>query len=37
MIFRSAGHDLVWIGWDDVYIVYQPASAETHVFNEVTA
>ena len=23
--------------WDDLYIVYQPSSAETHVFNETTA
>ena len=23
--------------WDDIYIVYQPSSAETHVFNETTA
>lgn len=37
MFFRSAGHDLVWMDWDQVYIVFQPSSAETHVFNEVTA
>jgi len=26
-----------WQAWDDVYIVYQPSSAETHIFNETTA
>ncbi|MBP9806204.1 MAG: HPr-rel-A system PqqD family peptide chaperone [Candidatus Accumulibacter sp.] len=30
-------HGLVWQPWDDVYIVYQPSSTETHVFNETTA
>ena len=28
---------MLWQYWDDVYIVYQPSSAETHVFNETTA
>lgn len=28
---------LEWQEWDDIYIVYQPSSAETHVFNETTA
>lgn len=28
---------MLWQEWDDVYIVYQPSSAETHVFNETTA
>lgn len=37
MVFTTTGRDLVWMGWDDVYIVYQTDSAETHVFNEVTA
>ena len=32
-----AGRGLVWQDWDDVYLVYQPSSAETHVFNETTA
>jgi PqqD family protein of HPr-rel-A system len=27
---------LVWQAWDDVYLVYQPSSAETHVFNDTT-
>jgi PqqD family protein of HPr-rel-A system len=31
------GRGLVWQDWDDVYLVYQPSSAETHVFNETTA
>lgn len=26
-----------WQALDDVYIVYQPSSAETHVLNETTA
>jgi PqqD family protein of HPr-rel-A system len=33
----AATSELVWQEWDDVYIVYQPSSAETHVFNETTA
>ena len=33
----SAGCALQWQEWDDVYIVYQSSSAETHVFNETTA
>jgi PqqD family protein of HPr-rel-A system len=28
---------LCWQHWDDLYILYQPSSAETHVFNESTA
>lgn len=28
---------MLWQEWDDVYIVYQPSSAETHVFNDTTA
>jgi PqqD family protein of HPr-rel-A system len=32
-----AGRGLIWQDWDDVYLVYQPSSAETHVFNETTA
>ena len=32
-----AASSLQWQEWDDVYIVYQPSSAETHVFNETTA
>lgn len=27
---------LLWRTWDDVYIVYQPSSSETHVFNGTT-
>jgi PqqD family protein of HPr-rel-A system len=34
---NSAAQDIRWQEWDDVYIVYQPSSAETHVFNETTA
>jgi PqqD family protein of HPr-rel-A system len=33
----APGRDLIWQGWDDVYLVFQPLSAETHVFNETTA
>jgi PqqD family protein of HPr-rel-A system len=38
-VFRlaAAARRLVWRPWDDVYLVYQPSSAETHVFNETTA
>jgi len=32
----SASRGLVWQDWDDVYLVYQPSSAETHVFNDTT-
>ena len=32
----SASRGLVWQDWDDVYLVYQTASAETHVFNDTT-
>jgi len=37
MVLVSAGRKLVWQAWDEVYIVYQCCSAETHVFNETTA
>lgn len=37
MLILAAGRTLIWQDWDDVYIVYQPTSAETHVFNETTA
>ena len=37
MVLISAAQDMLWQAWDDVYIVYQPSSAETHVFNETTA
>ena len=33
----SASRGLVWQDWDDVYLVYQTLSAETHVFNDTTA
>ena len=33
----STGSNLVWQEWEDVYVVFQPSSAETHVFNETTA
>ena len=29
--------ELAWQQLDDVFMVYQPSSAETHVFNETTA
>lgn len=32
-----AGRALRLQKWDDIYIVYQPSSTETHVFNETTA
>jgi PqqD family protein of HPr-rel-A system len=37
MIATRAAAELAWVDWGDVYIVYQPSSAETHVFNETTA
>jgi PqqD family protein of HPr-rel-A system len=37
MVLTSAGRELDWQEWDEVYIVFQPTSAETHVFNETTA
>jgi len=37
MVLVSARRELIWQEWDDIYIVYQSSSAETHVFNETTA
>ncbi len=37
LVLISAAQDIRWQDWDDVYIVYQASSAETHVFNETTA
>jgi len=37
LVCTIAVRTLEWQAWDDVYIVYQPSSAETHVFNETTA
>ncbi|WP_174624387.1 HPr-rel-A system PqqD family peptide chaperone [Candidatus Methylobacter favarea] len=37
LVLTHAGRELAWQEWDDVYIVYQPSSAETHVFNDTTA
>jgi len=37
LVLISAAQDIRWQKWDDVFIVYQPSSAETHVFNETTA
>lgn len=37
MVIVSTAQSMVWEEWDDVYIVYQTSSAETHVFNETTA
>ncbi len=36
LLLMSAGKELVWQTWDNVYIVYQASSAETHLFNETT-
>jgi PqqD family protein of HPr-rel-A system len=36
LVLISTAGDILWQDWDDVYIVYQPLSAETHVFNETT-
>ncbi|EXI82452.1 MAG: hypothetical protein AW10_00560 [Candidatus Accumulibacter appositus] len=32
----AAEAGLIWENWDDLFVVYQPSSAETHVFNETT-
>lgn len=37
MVLVSTECRLVWQEWDDIRIVYQLASAETHVFNQTTA
>jgi PqqD family protein of HPr-rel-A system len=37
LVLTHAGRELKWQDWNDVYIVYQPSSTETHVFNETTA
>ncbi len=37
MLLVSVRRELIWQEWDGIYIVYQPSSAETHVFNESTA
>lgn len=37
LVSTHDGRWLEWHEWDDVFIVYQPSSAETHVFNETTA
>ena len=36
IVSTLAGRELRWQELDDVRIVYQPSSAETHVFNETT-
>ena len=36
MLSLLAGSNLIWQEWDEVFIVYQSSSAETHVFNETT-
>lgn len=35
LVFNHLG--LILQEWDDLYVVYQPSSSETHVFNETTA
>ncbi|MBL8398804.1 MAG: HPr-rel-A system PqqD family peptide chaperone [Candidatus Accumulibacter sp.] len=37
MVLLPAAKALIWQKWDDLYLVYQPSSAETHVFNETSA
>ncbi len=37
LISTPAAGSLRWQQWDDVYLVYQASSAETHVFNDSTA
>jgi len=35
-VYSLATDSLCWNEWDGIYLVYQRASAETHVFNETT-
>ena len=37
MRLAPTGQELVLQHWDDLFIVFQFSSAETHVFNETTA
>lgn len=37
LALTPAGRDTVWRHWDDIYVIYQRASGETHAFNETTA
>ncbi len=37
LISTPAAGSLRWQQWDDIYLVYQASSAETHVFNDTTA
>ncbi len=37
MILTPEAGELVWVDWGEDYIVYQPSSTETHLFNETTA
>lgn len=37
MLLVSTNQALLWREWDGLFIVYQPFSAETHVFNQTTA
>lgn len=37
MVLLPAGKALIWQKLDDHFIVYQPSSAETHIFNETSA
>jgi len=36
MRLTPQARELVWVEWEDAYSVYQPSSAETHIFNETT-
>jgi PqqD family protein of HPr-rel-A system len=33
----AVARNLVWEKWDDVFVVLQRSSAETHIFNDITA
>ncbi len=37
MVLLPAGKALIWHKSDDLFIVYQPSSTETHLFNEISA
>lgn len=37
MVLLPAGKALIWHKLDELFIVYQPSSTETHLFNEISA
>jgi PqqD family protein of HPr-rel-A system len=37
LTLTPSGKSLIWQDWGDLFIVYQPSSTETHLFNDTTA